>query len=561
MANLFFKRGLRSSLSAAQLQDGAVYVTTDERAMYVDYLPEATVDNPNPTVQRIRLGDFREYADFTAIMNIPVAQLDTSALYYAAAENILCKWTGDVSANNGGWVQVNPQASLNAIIKKIWNGAVTVTGGTRIETQLRDANNIGPTGKVSYVSGNGALNVSGATDNTTGNATVTFTAKDVTEDAEISLRENATTGYLELVITNTKAGTAADGTAINTSSESIIALDGQGITLSQSNGVLTLTNEAGVQSVTNAFNANGAFTTQVTLLGGVSRTSAALTPTIRYGNTPTDAVFANGVATLNVYTKAEVDDKISNELRAANAMTFKGVVDSLTDLPTSGVRNGDTYKASEDGSYWLLDPENSEYGFENCRLGDMFIAVGTEGTDGTIPTENLSWVYIPSGNDDAQSFRFRYNAANHTIELVNANDASMGSIAAGTDLVVGGTGNAMTIGHANVTRTDTTGTDATQSSGLGDLEINVVTGVTTSATGHVTGVELTKLTIADEFNKLSALSVTPSIDQSTGDAKIRLDVSDAKGNHAANDVRLHSESLTFSVNGSTTNVEMQWGTF
>lgn len=560
MANLFFKRGKRSSLNNAPLNDGTIYVTTDERAIYVDYLPEATQEVPNPSVQRIRLGDFREYADFSTIMNIPVAQLDTSALYYATAENILCKWTGDESAANSGWVQVNPQASLSTIVRKVWNTSTSITSGVRIDTQLRDANDRGPTGKVSYVAGNAGLGISASNNQITGEVIMTLTPERIVENATLSVRTNDDSGLIELVITNTKTGTGADGSTINTSTESVIPLSGQGILIGEDNGELTLTNTGGVNSISNAFDANGNFTTSVALTGS-TRTSTALTPIIRYGNTAQDAVFANGTAVLSIYTKAEVDDKISNELRAANAMKFCGPVDQSNDLPTTNVHNGDTYKAAANGDYWLNSTQD-EYLFTDCRVGDMFIATGNEGSDGVIPASDLNWTYIPSGNDDVQSFRFRYQASTQKIELVNSNDSVVSTITPGTDIVFSSSANNdVTISHATVTRTNSTGTDITQQSGIEDLEFNVITGITTSSTGHVTGVETTKITIADEFNKLSALNVTASIEQATGNAKIHLDVSDVKGYHAQSDVVLHSESLTFSTTNNVTNIEMQWGSF
>jgi hypothetical protein len=53
MANpmLQFKKGLRANLPIA-INPGTIYVTTDERAMYID------ID----ANKRIRLGDFIEYA-------------------------------------------------------------------------------------------------------------------------------------------------------------------------------------------------------------------------------------------------------------------------------------------------------------------------------------------------------------------------------------------------------------------------------------------------------------------------------------------------------------------
>lgn len=89
MANVLFKKGLLAGLKDAPIKEGTIYVTTDERAMYLD------VDAST----RIRLGDFIEVAD---IDSLPSTGANVSALYYATKENVLAKWNG----NN--WVQINP---------------------------------------------------------------------------------------------------------------------------------------------------------------------------------------------------------------------------------------------------------------------------------------------------------------------------------------------------------------------------------------------------------------------------------------------------------------------
>ena len=59
---LQFKKGLLSNLNKAQKHAGTVYITTDERAMYVD-LPEYDKgDGSTPdSAKRIRIGDLRVY--------------------------------------------------------------------------------------------------------------------------------------------------------------------------------------------------------------------------------------------------------------------------------------------------------------------------------------------------------------------------------------------------------------------------------------------------------------------------------------------------------------------
>ena len=300
-----------------------------------------------------------------------------------------------------------------------------VTGGTQVATQLKTKGTPGTvaaTGTVKYVSSNTHLAISGATD-ANGVATVTFTPEQIVDEAAVSLvADENVSGQYNLTISNTKTGTDSSGNTVNTAgSSSSIGLKGSGIALSESNGILTLSNTGGVKSVANAFDANGQFTTTITLLTDATKTSSAITPTIRYGyGTTSDSTFANGVAVLNVYTKAQVDDKLATELRAVNAMTFKGAVGSSgqLDLPTTNVQNGDTYKVAAAGAYGNGD-------FLNCRIGDMFIATGAEGNDGYIPTADIVWTYIPSGNDDVQAYTLRYNTSNSKIELINSNNTAV----------------------------------------------------------------------------------------------------------------------------------------
>lgn len=88
MANVLFKKGLLANLPTKKVE-GTIYVTTDERAMYLDVSDS----------QRIRLGDFIEVANIAAL---PSTGANVSALYYATAENVLAKWSGSA------WVQINP---------------------------------------------------------------------------------------------------------------------------------------------------------------------------------------------------------------------------------------------------------------------------------------------------------------------------------------------------------------------------------------------------------------------------------------------------------------------
>ena len=556
MASVFFKRGVKSGLATAPLQDGAIYVTTDERAMYIDaYVKNAqNVD----VLTRIRLGDFREYADFATIAQLPATSLDTTALYYAARENILCKWTGNANAVNGGWIQVNPQSTFDELVQDIYNTTSVVTGGVELTTGFRshvDNSNI-LSGKVKITSSDSDI-LAVTAQNNNGEPTIILTPQDIVYNMSLAVSPaSGQTNTMNLVLTYTETGTDAQGVAVNTAHTATLPIRGSGITLSESNGVLVLSGSgaAGIDSLVNAFGSNGAFTTTINTLDGAVISSTGITPTISYGTNST-AVFASGTAVLDVYTKTEVDDRIESQLRAANAMTFKGgvgdAIGSISTLPTSNVRVGDTYKVTAPGTY-----ANQA----NCIIGDMFIATGTEDPDTGYITGNVSWVYIPSGNDDTgNALTLRYNSTSGEIELVDDNSIVAGTIAAGTDIIFSSVNNVPTIGHNTVTRTNTTGTAKTQVSGRGNLEFDVITGITTSSTGHVTGVETTHVTIADEQNGIINVSTSAEI-VSGGNAKINISVEDNSG-PTTGSFQLHSESLNFSASGSTTTVEMQWGSF
>ncbi|MDB7829100.1 hypothetical protein [Intestinimonas butyriciproducens] len=81
MAKIAFKKGLLANLPAAKVE-GTFYITTDERAMYLD------IDGTT----RVRIGDFQEFATLTALQ--ANTNPSTTALYYVTELNCLAKWDG-----------------------------------------------------------------------------------------------------------------------------------------------------------------------------------------------------------------------------------------------------------------------------------------------------------------------------------------------------------------------------------------------------------------------------------------------------------------------------------
>lgn len=96
MAMVNFKKGLLANLPSTY-SEGTLYVTTDERAIYLDVSDEA----------RVRLGDFQEFATLAALTSNK--NPSTTALYYVADINCLAKWNGSE------YIQINRDTGMTSV--------------------------------------------------------------------------------------------------------------------------------------------------------------------------------------------------------------------------------------------------------------------------------------------------------------------------------------------------------------------------------------------------------------------------------------------------------------
>lgn len=97
---LKFRRGLLENLPAARVP-GTIYITTDEKGMYVDL----------SSSERIRVGDLIQVPSFASKGEGPFFP---SVLYYFEAENALAKYTTD-----GKWIQINNTSDLEDNLDKL----------------------------------------------------------------------------------------------------------------------------------------------------------------------------------------------------------------------------------------------------------------------------------------------------------------------------------------------------------------------------------------------------------------------------------------------------------
>lgn len=212
---------------------------------------------------------------------------------------------------------------------------------------------------------------------------------------------------------------------------------------------------------------------------------------------------------LDVYTKAQIDNKI----KGINAMVYRGTVGgtgaTLSALPTTGVQNGDTYMVHTGGTYQGIA----------CDSGDLFIATGTEGADGIIPELNLSWTHVPAGDDT--DTHYNLSAANNIITLkdeTSGGTAGAVTIAAGNKIDVVTVGNTITVKHADLAAPSKE-TDEAITGKYGE-SFTVLKSIT-SADGHVTGYKNAVITLPIQENYESTLSLEAehTIKNSIGNGK------------------------------------------
>ena len=97
MAFLKFKMGEYKNLAAATKSAGTVYVTTDERGMWIDV----------SDTERIRLqGSVLCYATVEEFNAAVAKPYNPNVIYFIAANNALMRWSGSE------WIQLNVTAAV-----------------------------------------------------------------------------------------------------------------------------------------------------------------------------------------------------------------------------------------------------------------------------------------------------------------------------------------------------------------------------------------------------------------------------------------------------------------
>ena len=470
MVNLNFKWGPYSNLANAATSAGTVYVTTDEKSMYIDTITGKNTDGSDK-VERIRIQGSVLYYDsvdtFTSTTNPPYAQ-DT-LYFFRKIHNGDNKAANAIMAYDGSsWVQINvTKADYDTLVTNLntLSGNVTDLSNaltaltTRVEAlettstthasqikALQDLVGSGSAGegndltaRLSAVEelaatnkGNIELNdgdisnlQNSVTDLTTNKANkgeveveldkkldieeynsekTNFVTKDDLKDGldeKVDLEDyTADKSATDLAITNLQKGKA---NAAEVEAELDKKLDIKDYNSEKANFATNNALSTGLAGKVN----NSTYDEYVTT------TSTTIT---NLQNEKADKSTVNNL-------DSTLTQKINNDIKAVNALSYKGNIDSYSALPVLNdkVKIGDMYVATVD---FTIDTNAS------AAPGDLFIASGEEGDDGYI-ANSITWNHVKTGYDALLNPKLELG--DNVISLFNYADTNLGSIKFITD--------------------------------------------------------------------------------------------------------------------------------
>lgn len=534
MANVKFLKGLQANVPVdSGATDGAFYLTTDTHRLYVGN-SEGKADLLSQSVFVV--------ANVAALTDCPKVE---GQFYYAKAENVLCTY----SEANQTYIQIN--ADTDTKVKTAEFGVTGATNSATISHTIHNVNKAGASagdvasGNEVKIVGSGDVSVSG--DATSHTITVKsnpydINVGDVAEDQKsVSINLEKTDGD-----TKTNAGSVKIG----------VSGDGMTITKDDDSDMIVI-NSSAVAPVPTVKGANGeteGFDVTVGIVGGGSATGH-LAPKIKLTSDKDAINFVDGVATLNVYSKDEVD-KIKYSL---DAVQYKGTVNSADELPTTGVQIGWMYKVGT--------------AFGGYAVNDILIANGTENDEGVI-TGTISWDHIDTS--DNEDTKYTLSSSGTVINLVGSGNANSGAITiSGDDTLITTAGNGVngikvshaipagasegTVGTGSTTTVSGTGTTATT--------FKAVTGIKTDAAGHVIGATENTVTVVDTHISSNSLGVNSTKSTASNNkATIQLDstIADTSGVSKSASSSFSIESTSLAITEPTAGavaIELAWGAF
>lgn len=530
MANVGFKLGTQAKVDAllktpgTSVIEGSFYLTSDTHRLYIGQ--KATASDTNAQLFPVNEG----VITVTNVADLPnVSESDkpvyAGRFYYVTNGNILCVYNGK------SWVQIN--TNTDTVID---SHSYSIDGG-EITDKIRLSNGKEQNATFTVTGANG-VQISGT------GTTLTITGDKYS---------------LSSTVASNKATVKLDS-ANTTDDTSVVLAGGDNVTITQDADTKEVTiksNDTKLNSLKGAAVEEG-FTIEGNNSDGSKATAATINPQIKVGKTTQPvAKFVNGTATLDVYSTKDIDDK----MRTLNAMVYKGTLGkagTVKTLPTSNICIGDTYLAAEN----VTINEHTVY------AGSLIIARGTEDTSGFITTETLVWDIVESTKDTDTQYKFQTITGGIKLHASTGGDAGQLVVNGGTDVSVAtastdaSADQTLTVNHKAVARADSADPDLSQTKNA-TTDVTVITGVTTSETGHVTSVKTQKIKLVDSNTTLKSISnaVTAASNIATVTSTVEGTLGAGADTSATGTFKVASTSMTVTGSNNQVNIDLTWGTF
>lgn len=572
--NVLFKRGMQQSLDAAQTIEGAFYLTKDTHRLYVGQDGEKVL--LNQTVSFVEsVQKLNELAQDWENRGVQADHVQD--IYYVVPgndPNAVNTHKGNILAvyckvgTSYAWMQINPDTntyvtdlSTSAVAKTGGNGVILTTSATMNNETVHEGN--------LTIAGDGkTVNVTFANDANGKNPVVTIKGDTYTlsaADNKINL-----------------------GSALGQAGSSVEVVAGSNVTVSTANNKITVAAKDTVNTEASlTLGANGVLTMGVTD-NSENTVSKSATLSVKYGANKNQTGYVGG--TLDVYTIGEVDSKIEDRFKNLNGLTYIGTVGVENGhgafvLDDYVVYNGSNKLDVHVGDMFLVADTVDYANGKSANAGDLLIATGTEDANGVLTT--ITWTYVPSGDDSEidTTYSFTADAAENTLTVTSKNADNIGEVGAiqikgskdqanKDDLIVvtseaQGTNNeklAVTVKHGEVAFTSNANPgDADHLVNLNTTDsVDVITGVTVTKEGHVSGLVKNRLK-APRYELSDGVTITDASNGTVSsgvNVKLGLHVQDGSDVFQTTGYTLKSENLKIkSETANTIEINYIWGEF
>lgn len=302
--------------------------------------------------------------------------------------------------------------------------------------------------------------------------------------------------------------------------------------------------------------------------------------------------FVNGLATLNVYSKKDIDAK----MKALNAMTYKGLVksdgntSSATSLKWSQVvNNTGTPKISIGDVYLFLDDitftQTGSTKEEKYSAGTLAIAkssVSGEDSNGYL-VGTIDWDYVESTNDTDTTYALGLNNKIVQLKEFKGLDTNVtGAIefadgdkitAAVTNTAKDGSVNAKVVfKHNKLTPAIPANTKASQNAAAVNASnvaststvVTVLDSIGVDAYGHVNKIQTKEVTLLDTNSTINKFADTVAVASNVATITSGLQLMHGNsmvGTEKTASFKVASNNLTLSAKDNTLTIDLVWGTF